>query len=236
MVWTGTDGPDAARAELAGLGDVDRLLADGAVQLLPAAELYEPERGLDPERLLAAYAAATEAALAEGYRGLRMSGDVTDLVRTPEQRGVFTRYEFLVDSYAAAHPFSALCGFAVDLGQDVVAEFAPLHDEEPAAEGSFRVFACPDGALGLAGEFDVATVPVLERLLARLRPGTGTGALVVDLAAVAFHDHKLLAALDAYARATGVTLSLRSAPRLTGRLLALLPKPGLQLADVGSAT
>ncbi|MGY1712064.1 MEDS domain-containing protein [Geodermatophilus sp. SYSU D00758] len=239
VAWTGAGGVDAARAELAGLGDVDRLLVDGTVQLLPTAGVYGPGGVVEPERVLAGYAAATEAALADGFRGLRVGADVTDLARTPAQQDAFARYEFLVDGYMADHPFSAMCGYRTELGVHTVAAFAALHDEEPPAPGdplaetSFRVFACPDGALGLAGEFDLATVPVLDRLLARLRPGAGTGALVVDMAGVAFHDHKLLVTLDAYARTADVALSLRSAPRLTGRLLALLPEACLRVTGSG---
>ncbi|SFK51304.1 MEDS domain-containing protein [Geodermatophilus ruber] len=233
VAYPATDGLEAARAELADLDDVDRLVADGAVQILPAQEVYGPGGPVDPERVVAACAAATEAALADGFRGLRMSADVTGLVRTPEQQDAFARYEFMADQYIADHPLSGLCGYSVDLGEDTAADFAALHAPGPSQDTDVRVFGCADGALGLAGEFDLATVPVLDRLLTRLRPGADAGALVVDMAAVDFLDHRLLIALDDYARTRAVALSLRSAPRLTARLLELLADAGLHLTELG---
>jgi len=236
VAYTATHGMEAARAELADLDDVDRLVADGAVQILPVREVYGPREPVDPERVVAACAAATEAALADGFRGLRVSADVTGLVRTPEQQDAFARAEVLADRYMADHPLSALCGYSVDLGEDTAAEFAALHAPGPSRDTDVRVFGCADGALGLAGEFDLATVPVLDRLLTRLRPGADAGALVVDMAAVDFHDHKLLIALDAYARTRAVALSLRSTPRLTARLLEMLAMADVRLTELGALT
>ena len=234
VAYTATHGMEAARAELADLDDVDRLVADGAVQILPVQEVYGPGGPVDPERVVAAYAAATEVALADGFRGLRMSADATGLVRTPEQQDAFARYELLVDQYVADHPLSGLCGYSVDLGEDTTAEFAALHAPGPSEDTGVRVFGCADGALGLAGEFDLATVPVLDRLLTRLRPGADAGALVVDMAAVDFHDHKLLIALDDYARTRAVALSLRSTPRLTARLLEMPAMADVHLTELGA--
>ncbi len=234
VAYTATHGMEAARAELADLDDVDRLVAGGAVQILPVQEVYGPGGPVDPERVVAAYAAATEAALADGFRGLRVSADATELVRTPEQQDAFARAEILADQYMADHPLSALCGYSVTLGEDTAAEFAALHAPGPSEDTFVRVFGCADGALGLAGEFDLATVPVLDRLLTRLRPGADAGALVVDMAAVDFHDHKLLIALDDYGRTRAVALSLRSTPRLTARLLEMLAMTDVHLTELGA--
>ena len=236
VAYASADGMEAARAQLADLGNVDRLLAEGAVQILPVQEVYGPGGPVDPEQVVAACAAATEEALADGFRGLRVSADVTGLVRTPEQQDAFVRAEFLADRYMADHPLSGLCGYSVDLGEDTAADFAALHAPAPPQDPDVRVFGCADGALGLAGEFDVATVPVLDRVLTRLRPGTDAGALVVDMAAVDFLDHKLLLALEDYARTHAVPLSLRSTPRLTARLLELLPVVNVHLAELGAVT
>jgi anti-anti-sigma regulatory factor len=162
-----------------------------------------------------------------------MSGDATDLVRTPAKRDAFARYEFLVDRYMASHPLSALCGYALELGNDTVTEFALLHAPGPPNEAPFQVFGCADGAIGLAGECDPAGVAALKRVLSRLRTADGE-AVVIDMAGVEYVDHRLLLTLDDYAREHGIALSLRSAPPLTARLMELLPMFSLQQTDSGA--
>jgi anti-anti-sigma regulatory factor len=224
----------AARADLAGLGDLDRLLADGAVQLLSFQDVYGPPGDpVDPERAVAAYAAATERALAAGFRGLRVGVDATDLAGTPEEQDALARYEFLVDGYMATHPLSALCGYDLGLGNDTVTDVASLHSAGPSGGAAFRVFGCDDGAVGLAGEFDPVSVRALERVLARLQVGADTGSLAVDLADVDYADHRVLLALTDYARAHGVALSMRSTPPLATRLMDLMPASYLRLAEAG---
>jgi anti-anti-sigma regulatory factor len=230
----GSGGLAAVRADLADLGDLDRLLADGAVQILSFQDVYgRPGDPVDPERAVAAYAAATELALADGFRGLRVGADATDLAGTPEEQDALARYEFLVDGYVATHPLSALCGYRLELGSDTVTDVASLHSGGLSGGAAFRVFGCADGAVGLAGEFDPVSVRALERVLARLRVGADSGALVVDLADVDYADHRLLLALTDYARVHGVALTLWSIPPLATRLMDLLPASYLRLAEAG---
>lgn len=234
MTYIGPEGVDAARADLAGVGDLDRLLAEGAVQVVPAGTLYGSGGPFDPDSVVATYAAATERAVADGFRGLRVGADATALLGTPEQQDALARYEFLVDRYVAAHPLSALCGYAVELGSDTVTEFAALHAPGPYGGAAFRVFGCADGAVGLAGQFDPDGVAALGRVLTRLRAGSGARDLVVDLAGVEYVDHRLLMALGAYARENGLALSLRSAPPFAARLIDLLPESELRRAERGA--
>jgi anti-anti-sigma regulatory factor len=233
VAYAGVGGPEASRADLANLQDLDGLLSDGAVQIL-AMELYLRDDALDPERVVASYAAATEQALADGFRGLRVSADGTELARTPAQQDTLARYEFLVGRYMEGHPLSALCGFGTELGEDTVTEFASLHAGGTSDLPGFRVFGCADGAVGLAGEFDQATVPAFGRVLSRLRTGVDAGALVVDMADVEYLDHRLLLTLSDYARANGVQLSVRWIPPFATRLMQLLPASYLRPAEVGA--
>jgi anti-anti-sigma regulatory factor len=223
VAYVGPDGLAAARADLAGIADLDRLLAAGAVHVLRTPDVYGTGAPVDPDRVVAFCAAATEQALADGFRGLRVSADATELIRTPAHRDAFARYEFLVDRYMADHPLSGLCGFREDLGDDALAEFRLMHSPGPSGEPTSRVFGCGDGAIGLAGEFDPSGVAALGRLLPRLRTVDGAGPVVVDLAEVEYVDHRLLRSLSELARTSGVRLSLRSPPPFTARLLDLLP-------------
>ena len=232
LAYVSSDDVQAARANLADLGDLDRLLAGGALHVLSAREIYGAGGPVDPERVVAFVAAATEQALADGFGGLAMSADATGLVGTPVQKDAFARCEFLVDRYMAGHPLSALCGYGLGLGNDTVAEFALLHTPAPSNEAPLQVFGCADGAIGLAGECDPIGIAALGRVLPRLRAADG-GTLVVDMAGVEFVDHRLLLTLDRYARGNGIAVSLRSAPPFVARLMELLPVVSLQLARLG---
>ena len=232
VTYVSSDGTEAARRDLADLSDPERLLAAGALHVLSARDMYGAGGPVDPERVVACVAAATEQALADGFRGLAMSGDATELVRTPAKRDAFARYEFLVDRYMASHPLSALCGYGLELGNDTVTEFALLHAPGPSNATPYQVFACPDGAIGLAGEFDPVGVAALGRVLTRLQTTDGEP-LVIDMADVGYVDHRLLLTLDAHARANGVAVSLRSAPPFAAHLIELLPVATLHRAEPG---
>jgi hypothetical protein len=236
VAYVRSDGAQAARADLADRGDLDRLLAAGALHVLSVRDIYGAGGPVDPERVVASFAAVTEQALGDGFRGLAMSALATELVRTPVQRDAFARCEFLVDRYMASHPLSALCGYGLELGNDTVAEFGLLHAPTPSTEATFRVFGCADGAIGLAGEFVPVGVAALGRVLPRLRTAAGGadgGTLVADRAGVEYVDHRLLLTLDRYAWENGV-LSLRSAPPFMARLLTLLPALSLQRVNSGA--
>jgi hypothetical protein len=233
VAYVSSDGAEAARADLGDLSDRDRLLAAGAVHVLSARDVFGAAGPVDPERVLACVAAATEQAVAAGFGGLAVSADATELVRTPAQQDAFTQCEFLVDRYMATHPLSALCGYGLELGTDTVAEFAVLHAPGSSNAAPFRVFGCADGALGLAGEFDPVDVAALGRVLSRLRAADGE-ILVVDMASLEYVDHRLLLTLDGYARAHGIAVSLRSAPRIVARLMELLLVVSLQRAASGA--
>jgi len=233
LAYVSSDGTDAARADLANLSDLDRLLATGAVHVVSARDMYGAGGPVDPERVVASVAAATEQAVTDGFGGLAVSADATELVRRPVQRDAFARCEFLVDRYMASHPLSALCGYGLELGNDAVAEFAVLHASGPSHEAPLQVFGCADGVIGLAGECDPVGVAALGRVLPRLRAADG-GTLVVDVAGVEYVDHRLLLTLDRYARGNGIAVSLRSAPPFVARLMELLPVVSLQLARSGA--
>jgi anti-anti-sigma regulatory factor len=233
VAYVSSEGAKAARADLADLGDLDRLLAGGALHVLSAREIYGAGGPVDPERVVASVAASTEQALADGFGGLAMSADATELVGTPAHQDAFARCEFLVDRYMAGHPLSALCGYGLELGNDTVAEFALLHTPAPSNEAPLQVFGCADGAIGLAGECDPVGVAALGRVLPRLRTAD-CRPVVVDMAGVEYVDHRLLLTLDRYARGNGIAVALRSATPFVARLMELLPVFSLQLAKSGA--
>jgi anti-anti-sigma regulatory factor len=236
VAYVGLGGAEGARAGLAGLPDLDRRLADGSVRILSLKDVYGGDHPVDRDRVVCLYAAETEQALADGFRGLRVGADASELVRSPAHLDALTRYEFLADRYMAGHALSALCGYRLDLGHETVNELASLHATGSSEGMGFTLFGCADGAIGLGGQYDPASMTVLRRLLTRIQAGVDDGTVVIDMADVEYVDHRLLRTLSAHAREQGVALSLRSAPPFTARLMELLAASCLQRSEEGADT
>jgi hypothetical protein len=92
----GADGVEAALADLAQVDDLDRSLAEGAVCIVLVEKVYGPGGLVDAGGTVSFYADATGQALSDGFRGLRVGADSTELVRTSEQQDAFVRYELLL--------------------------------------------------------------------------------------------------------------------------------------------
>jgi anti-anti-sigma regulatory factor len=213
-------GPGSVRElqeHLDSLVDIGPVPSHEAIRVISFDEIYGMGGPVDPTEVIERYAAATQEALADGYQGLRISADVTDLVSAPEQQDAFARCEFLLERYSARHPLSAMCEYRLELG-DAVTQFACMHAAVPAGLTPFQVFACDDGAVGLLGEFDQAGQAAFERALQRIQPGPGESELIFDMSAVRFMDHHALLSLDSYAEACQVPVFVRSVPQVVRRV------------------
>ena len=197
--------------------------------VVPVGDQYPEDAVIDPAAGVAAYARATEQAIAAGYTGLRVVADATPLVRTPAQLEAFARYEIRVDRYMRANPFSAMCGYdRTRLSDGTVEQLACLH---PVSEAPFRLFAPHPGRgdAALAGELDETTRPLfLQALrLAELRPAGAE--LVLDARELSFVDHNTLLHLDAHARTLSTTAVLRTPLPAAARLAGLLELTSLRV-------
>jgi anti-anti-sigma regulatory factor len=192
-----------------------------AVRVISFEEFYGVGEPADPAAIIKRYDAATQEALADGYRGLRIGADVTDLVRGPERRDAFAHCEFLLERYSSRHPLSAMCGYGRDLG-DAVTQFACMHAAVQEGLTPFQVFACDDGAVGLLGEFDAACQTAFERALRRIQPAPDDSELIFDMSAVGFMDHHALLSLDSYAETCEIPVFARSVPPLIRRVAQVL--------------
>ena len=200
----------AAAADLGDLLDVD---------VVTTREMYGVGYVADPSVQVEEYAAATEAALAAGFTGLRVAADATDLVRTPEQRDAFIRYEHLVDRRMRSMPFSAMCAYDVgELGPDAVSELACMHPVSRTGAVPFRLHASSEAGqhASIAGEVDGMCDGLFAAALRRL-PVASDGPVVLDASRLEFVDHRALLALGRLS--SGVVL--RDAPRLAARQVAL---------------
>lgn len=215
-------------AEGAAAGELIRYIAnDAPVTPLPfvlLSDTYADGAIVDPAVQLAAYTAATEAALAGGYTGLRVVADVTPLVRTPAQLDSFARYEYLIDRYVRDHPFTAMCAYdRPELGDAAIAELACMHSRADAAV-PFQLHACPpaEGCAALSGELDLSAHDLLSVTLRRADLASGTGEVVLQVGGLRFADHGSLLCLAQYAEDQGATLILRGASGGLKRLADLL--------------
>jgi anti-anti-sigma regulatory factor len=201
--------------------DVGPLLTTEALRIISSDEIYRVGEPVDPAEVMNKYAAATQEALTDGYQGLRIGADMTDLVRAPEQQDAFARFEFLLERYSSRHPLSVLCEYRLELG-DAVTQFACMHAAVPAGLTPFQVFACDDGAVGLFGDFDAACQAAFKRALQSIQPAPGDSKLIFDMSAVRFMDHRALLALDSYAQKCQVPVLVRSMPTVVRRVARVL--------------
>jgi anti-anti-sigma regulatory factor len=219
---------DVLRADLGGLGDVDALVATGALSTVPLHGTYD-EFVSDPTRQVDAYAEATEQALADGYAGLRVAADVTSLITGPREVDAFARYECLIDQYMRTHPFSALCGYDTALvGASAAAAIACVHPLRRRGGARYGLFAGPHDLMltgNVDASLDATFEPSVERLLAPLEAGP----VRIDCAALDFVDHRGLAALDRAAAARQISVELVRPPWSTRRLVDIL---GFRALDV----
>jgi anti-anti-sigma regulatory factor len=182
--------------KLSRLEPAERLLARGALTVTPIWDLYDPHAPALPEKQLTTYAIATGRALAEGYTGLRVLAEITELVAEPDRHTDYARWEHLADHYVAAgHPVTVLCainGRHVD--HTDVTDIATLHPLVCGPDGlaEFRLFFDGD-RLALAGTVDTYGSSRLRRLLAvsHLREPKVT----LDISQVEFIDARVLHAL-----------------------------------------
>ncbi|SFK74307.1 Anti-anti-sigma regulatory factor (antagonist of anti-sigma factor) [Amycolatopsis sacchari] len=217
--------------ELSRSAPLAKALREGSLTIESLDGVYGEDEVVDPETQVATYAAATEAALAEGYRGYRVAAEATGLVRTPARLARFTRYEHRIDRYMAAHPFSAMCGYDQrELDEAAIVQLASLHPAASPGATPFRLHPDSDGVLSLSGELDHGTVGpftlALER--AQLLPEAGRRVLI-DGRGLEFTDHRNLLALSDAAVRQDVTVVLRTGCPSARRLLELFEVPGVTL-------
>src|SRR5215470_7432727 len=206
VAYLGPGNAGELREHLDRLVDTGPLPTREAIRLISFEEIYGAKEPVDPTGVIERYAAVTEEALADGYQGLRISADVTDLVRAPEQQDAFARCEFLLERYSSRHRLSP-----------------------------FQVFACDDGAVGLLGEFDQASQIAFARALQRIQLAPDDSSLIFDMSAVRFMDHRALLALDSYAQKCQVPVFVRSMPPIVRRVARVLGLEHLGSVPMGGS-
>lgn len=104
-----------AAAELRGTGiDLDGALESGALTLLDYSDWYAENEKLKGVDVVKLWLAEEERALAAGYAGLRITGNVSFV--GPADWGQFMEYEALVDRSFAGRRIVTLCTYPRDIG------------------------------------------------------------------------------------------------------------------------
>ncbi|MGN6276351.1 MAG: MEDS domain-containing protein [Solirubrobacterales bacterium] len=224
IVYVGSESVEEQRELLAPLGNVGEMIDKGALQLFELTDLYAVGEPVDPDAQVATYLAAANTAIADGYTGLRVAAQVTDLVAEPRTREAQVRWESVADRFITTHPLSAFCGYRRDLlPERLLGDLAAVHpasnEGHPAIP--FHLFS-DSGRVVLAGEVDFFSAPDFSRLLDLTCEADEQVSL--DLSELDFIDHHGLTMLAAHTQrlATQGGCAVHSPPPIVDRLCELL--------------
>jgi hypothetical protein len=173
------------------------------------------------------YAVATAEAVAAGFTGLRVIGDVTSLVCGPRRLADAVRFEHLVDQHMVGRPFSALCGYARDqVPPDALMQLACVHPSGNTDVG-FRLHAPVRSgfAAALSGELDAPANGLLRAVLRRAAPPPRHGVVALDASDLRSLCPANLTLLAGYAREREARLLLRTGSPGVTRLVRALDLP-----------
>ncbi|GAA1300951.1 MEDS domain-containing protein [Saccharothrix xinjiangensis] len=223
--WYVSEGP--TEELLSHVAELGAALDSGALRVVSIDDTYGDGGAVTPAEQVATYAAATRAALADGFSGLRVAAEATPMVRGDEALDAFCRYEHLVDRYMAGEPFAAMCAYdRTELPASAIGQLACLHPASGTGGSPFRLYAVPHARVALDGELDLESRDDFTRALDRADLRAGGGPVVVDGSSLEFIDHHALFALSRAADGDVVLRTRRSAP---ARLAALVGVPGLRV-------
>ena len=218
IAYIGSESVAEQRERLDPLGGVGTMIDTGELQLFELSDLYRVGEPIDVEAELAMYSAAADAALADGYSGLRVAAQATDLVADPANWDNHVRWESTADRVFSGRPLSALCGYQRGaLPPQLLNDLAAVHPAANAGSDAvpFHLFG-EDGGLVLAGEVDLFSSEALARALGF---ACETDELIsLDLEALKFIDHHGIEVLADHTHRCQV----HNQPRIVDRLCEIL--------------
>jgi anti-anti-sigma factor len=224
LVYVSDRDPDDVATGLGSLGDVESLRRRGALAVMrPTDMLPAGPPVTDPGALLAAFHAAVEQAIGDGFVGIRVVAELGPFLHDPAWCGDQARWELVGDRYMAGpRPLAAMCAYDRRvIGTDGAALLACVHPVRHDGSASFSLSADGD-ALCLDGEVDVFQSSLLERALAAV---PDWDPLVLDLGGLQFVDTAgtaVLASEVAARTARGAEVQVRRARPLVRRLWGLV--------------
>lgn len=107
--------------------DLDRRLAAGQIEIIPHTDWYLSGGRFDQQRVLGGWIQKLDAALANGYAGLRLAGNTFWLEK--DNWRDFTNYEEAVNSLIGSYRMMAICTYSLDkCGASEVADVVANHE------------------------------------------------------------------------------------------------------------
>lgn len=229
--------------------DVHRHIDAGRLQVATAAQSYLAPGYFDPDECIRGWHATAALALNDGYRGVRIAGDMRWTQRRVPGAERLLEYERRIQSEVfSQHPVTGMCEFdarhfrkralnaLTQLHPDGTVHADPLYEQH-----SMQIFPTfePFGAHVL-GEIDAATLGEFESTLQDLR-SQARGDIYIDVGGVRFMSAGALSALVRFAKSLNGEQDLivaNMAPRFR-RLMDLLDwrgVPGLVHATAGGVS
>lgn len=204
--------------------------ADGQLEVRSTDDSYLEGGAFDGNRLKDVMRRETEAALAAGYRGLRVVGEMTWAQRHEVTLAALAAYESEINELFGDGTLTGLCQYDRGAFPDdmLTAVVAPHRLVTSAAgdddDGGFTASRADDARVRVSGEVDCADAYLLRAFLQGCVAATAAADdLEVDIAEVGFLDVAGLRALVEAAQDLGSSraLALRGARPLVRRVLAL---------------
>jgi ABC-type transporter Mla MlaB component len=213
-------------------------MARGQFEILRADDAYIPDGRFEPERMLTMLRDEHDRALAEGYSGLSVNGEIPDALCELPGFEQLTAYEARLASDIHAPSYSILCQYDhARFGPGVLSDVVDAHEVDASPELAAigrdgELAAARDrahDALRLAGELDFGCAQTVSDVL----DAYFHGPLRLDLADLSYVD---VAGMRALRGRKGQRLTISPGSDAVRRLLALLAwdtDPGIELMQIG---
>ena len=194
--------------------------ASGQLAVRSAADSYLADLPFDPERMVATLHAAVDAALSDGFKGFRVSGDMSWATREVPGAERLLEYESRVGAVFATRPAAAVCRYDRRLvDRTTLAAAIGLHTRRPAASSPMEIERLPGGqGLRVFGEADLAVRGQLRQAV----NGMAGPVIHLWLGGLRFMD---VCALGELLNLTSPPrrVVLHDPPKVVRRMLSLLP-------------
>jgi ABC-type transporter Mla MlaB component len=217
-------------------------MARGQFEIHPAHETYIPDGKFDPNRMVGVVRDAYDNALAEGYAGLSITGEVPEAVCQAQGGMQVSVYEARLHSdhqeqvEVNAPPYSILCQYGHEPPASVIlSDIVAAHDVDLPPElapigrrgelEAARERSC--GALRLSGELDFGSANTVSEVLGRHFEGP----LRLDLADLSYVDVAGIRALCAGDRERVIIARASAAVRRMVALLAWDTDPSIEFLE-----
>ncbi|MFZ5872777.1 MAG: MEDS domain-containing protein [Actinomycetota bacterium] len=233
LLYVGTMDDDELTADLAALPERDAWIAEGRLSVHHLDDVYDPQDRSEPAAQVELFRKEAAAAVAEGFSGLRVVADVTNLAESPEDLNRMAAYELSVDGMIAANPVTGLCAYDERRVGERIGALAAMHtlQHRTGKPASFAV-TLRGSTLTVTGEIDSMCADDLHHALDAVQDVTD-GPLRIDLSSLDFID---VAGTRTLARAVarmvddGRELRVHGARSASRRCLELF---GLDVVDEG---